>query len=157
MEITLGMNKKLILYRLEMLVKLCDETEPKRWTPGDGSLFSTQFITASEMVKKVRNLHLGKKILDPDTEREELISIMKCANRIWKIRNKIKNGEFDDLSYLEMNDMIEDYIARGEKINAIKYYRQEMDENYDIRVSLRDAKEYIDNTAEDMRRRGIIQ
>ena len=151
------MNKKLILYRLEMLVKLCDETEPKRWTPGDGSLFSTQFITASEMVKKVRNLHLGRKILDPDTEREELISIMKCANRIWKIRNKIKNGEFDDLSYLEMNDMIEDYIARGEKINAIKYYRQEMDENYDIRVSLRDAKEYIDNTAEDMRRRGIIQ
>ena len=151
------MNKNLILYRLKMLIKLCDETEPKRWTPGDGSLFSTQFVTANEMVMKVRELHLGKKILDPDTEREELISIMKCANRIWKIRNKIKNGEFDDLSYLEMNDMIEDYIARGEKINAIKYYRQEMDENYDIRVSLRDAKEYIDNTAEDMRRRGIIK
>jgi len=151
------MNKNLILYRLEMLVKLCDETEPKRWTPGDGSLFSTQFVSANEMVKKVRELHLGKKILDPDTEREELISIMKCANRIWKIRNKIKNGEFDDLSYLEMNDMIEDYIARGEKINAIKYYRQEMDENYDFKVSLREAKEYIDNTAEDMRRRGIIK
>ena len=151
------MNKNLILYRLEMLIKLCDETEPKRWTPGDGSLFSTQFVTANEMVMKVRELHLGKKILDPDTEREELISIMKCANRIWKIRNKIKNGEFDDLSYLEMNDMIEDYIARGEKINAIKYYRQEMDENYDFKVSLREAKEYIDNTAEDMRRRGVIK
>ena len=151
------MNKNLILYRLEMLIKLCDETEPKKWTPGDGSLFSTQFVTANEMVMKVRELHLGKKILDPDTEREELISIMKCANRIWKIRNKIKNGEFDNLSYLEMNDMIEDYIARGEKINAIKYYRQEMDENYDFKVSLREAKEYIDNTAEDMRRRGIIK
>ena len=151
------MNKNLILYRLEMLIKLCDETEPKKWTPGDGSLFSTQFVTANEMVMKVRELHLGKKILDPDAEREELISIMKCANRIWKIRNKIKNGEFDDLSYLEMNDMIEDYIARGEKINAIKYYRQEMDENYDFKVSLREAKEYIDNTAEDMRRRGIIK
>ena len=151
------MNKNLILYRLEMLIKLCDETEPKKWTPGDGSLFSTQFVTANEMVMKVRELHLGKKILDPDTEREELISIMKCANRIWKIRNKIKNGEFDDLSYLEMNDMIEDYIARGEKINAIKYYRQEMDENYDFKVSLREAKDYIDNTAEDMRRRGIIK
>jgi len=151
------MNKNLILYRLEMLIKLCDETEPKKWTPGDGSLFSTQFVTANEMVMKVRELHLGKKILDPDTEREELISIMKCANRIWKIRNKIKNGEFDDLSYLEMNDMIEDYIARGEKINAIKYYRQEMDENYDFKVSLREAKEYIDNTAEDMRRRGVIK
>ena len=151
------MNKNLILYRLEMLVKLCDNTEPKRWTPKDGSLFSTQFVSVNEMVKKVKDLHTGRKILDPDTEREELISIMKCANRIWKIRNKIKNGEFDDLSYLEMNDMIEDYIARGEKINAIKYYRNEMEENYDVKVSLRDAKEYIDNTAEDMRRRGIIK
>ena len=156
MEITLGMNKKLILYRLEMLVKLCDETEPKRWTPGDGSLFSTQFVSANEMVKKVRELHLGKKILDPDTEREELISIMKCANRIWKIRNKIKNGEFDDLSYLEMNDMIEDYIARGEKINAIKYYRQEMNDQFSEQVSLREAKEYIDNIAADMKLRGIV-
>ena len=151
------MNKNLILYRLEMLIKLCDETEPKRWTPGDGSLFSTQFVTANEMVMKVRELHLGKKILDPDTEREELISIMKCANRIWKIRNKIKNGELDDKHQINMNDTIEDYIARGEKINAIKYYRQEMDENYNVKVSLREAKEYIDNTAEDMRRRGIIK
>ena len=149
------MNKNLILYRLEMLVKLCDETEPKRWTPGDGSLFSTQFVTVNEMVKKVRDLHTGRKILDPDREREELISIMKCANRIWKIRNKIKNGEFDDLSYLEMNDQIEDYVAQNQKINAIKYYRQEMDEKFGEQVSLREAKEYIDGIASDMKRRGI--
>ena len=157
MEITLGMNKNLILYRLEMLVKLCNKTEPKKWAPGDGSLFSTQFITANEMIKKVRDLHLGKEVLDPDSEREELISIMKCANRIWKIRNKIKNGELDDKHQINMNDQIEDYIAQGAKINAIKYYRQEMDENYSIRMTLREAKEYIDNTAEDMRRRGIIK
>ena len=151
------MNKNIILYRLEMLVKLCDETEPKRWTPGDGSLFSTQFITASEMVKKVRNLHLGKKILDPDTEREELISIMKCANRIWKIRNKIKNGELDDKHQINMNDMIEDYIAQGQKINAIKYYRQEMDEKFNEQVGLREAKEHIDKISDDMRLRGITR
>jgi len=157
MEIALGMNKKLILYKLEMLVKLCEETEPERWTPGDGSLFSTQCITAMGMLKKVRNLHLGKEILDPDSEREELISIMKCANRTWKIRNKIKNGELDGKYQININDTIEDYIARGEKINAIKYYRQEMDENCDVRVSLKEAKEYIDNTAEDMIRRGIIK
>jgi len=157
MEITLGMNKNLILYRLEMLVKLCNKTEPKKWAPGDGSLFSTQFITANEMIKKVRDLHLGKEVLDPDSEREELISIMKCANRIWKIRNKIKNGELDDKHQINMNDQIEEYIAQNQKINAIKYYRQEMDENYDFKVSLREAKEYIDNTAEDMRRRGIIK
>ena len=151
------MNKNLILYRLEMLVKLCNDTEPKRWTPGDGSLFSTQYITAMEMLKKVRDLHTGKEILNPDSERKELISIMKCANRIWKIRNKIKNGEWDDLSYIEMTEQIEDYLAQGQKINAIKYYRSEMNKKYDIEVSLRDAKEYIDNTAEDMRRRGIIK
>ena len=151
------MNKNLILYRLEMLVKLCNDTEPKRWTPGDGSLFSTQYITSMEMLKKVRDLHTGKEILNPDSERKELISIMKCANRIWKIRNKIKNGEWDDLSYIEMTEQIEDYLAQGQKINAIKYYRSEMNEKYDIEVSLRDAKEYIDNTAEDMRRRGIIK
>ena len=149
------MNKNLILYRLEMLIKLCDETEPKRWTPKDGSLFSTQFVTVNEMVKKVRELHLGKKILDPDTEREELISIMKCANRIWKIRNKIKNGELDDKHQINMNDQIEDYIAQNQKINAIKYYRQEMDEKFGEQVSLREAKEYIDEVASDMKRRGI--
>ena len=151
------MNKNLILYRLEMLVKLCNDTEPKRWTPGDGSLFSTQYITAMEMLKKVREWHTGRQVQDPDSEREELISIMKCANRIWSIRNKIKNGEFDDIHQVEILDNIEDYLAQGQKINAIKYYRSEMNEKYDIEVSLRDAKEYIDNTAEDMRRRGIIK
>ncbi len=151
------MNKNLILYRLEMLVKLCNETEPKRWTPGDGSLFSVQFVTANEMVMKVRELHLGKKILDPDTEREELISIMKCANRIWKIRNKIKNGELDDKHQINMNDQIEDYIAQNQKINAIKYYRQEMNDKLNEQVTLREAKEYIDGIASDMRLRGIIK
>jgi len=151
------MNKNLILYRLEMLIKLCDETEPKRWTPGDGSLFSTQFVTANEMVMKVRELHLGKKILDPDTEREELISIMKCANRIWKIRNKVKNGEWDDLTHLEMEEEIEDYITQGHKINAIKYYRQEMNDQFGEQVTLREAKDHIDKIADDMRLRGIIK
>ena len=71
------------------------------------------------------------------------------------IRNKIKNGEWDDLSYLEMNDMIEDYIAQGQKINAIKYYRQEMSDKFDEQVSLREAKEHIDKISDDMRLRGI--
>ena len=149
------MDKAFILYRLEMLVKLCDNTEPKKWTPKDGSLFSTQFVTVNEMVKKVRDLHTGRKILDPDTEREELISIMKCANRIWKIRNKIKNGELDDKHQINMNDMIEDYIAQGAKINAIKYYRQEMSDKFGEQVTLRKAKEHIDKIADDMRLRGI--
>jgi len=77
--------------------------------------------------------------------------------RIEIFANKIKNGELDDKHQINMNDQIEEYIAQNQKINAIKYYRQEMDENYSIRMTLREAKEYIDNTAEDMRRRGIIK
>ena len=149
------MDKALIIEKLEMLVSLIEETEPD--VPNEKNLFSHHAITAMEMRQKVRDWHTGRNIQDPDSEREELISMMKCANRIWKIRNKIKNGEYDDIHQVEILDNIEDYLAQGQKINAIKYYRSEMNKKYDIEVSLRDAKEYIDNTAEDMRRRGIIK
>ena len=151
------MDKSVILDRLDMLVKLCTETEPERWTPGDSSLFSTQYITAMEMLKKVRDWHAGRNVQDPDSEREELISMMKCANRIWKTRNKIKSGEWDNLEMLEVQDTIEDYIAQGAKINAIKYYRQEMSDKFGEQVTLREAKEHIDKIADDMRLRGIIK
>ena len=150
------MDKALILNRLEALIELCQETEPEKWTPGDASLFSTQFITANEMFQKVRKWHTGSKIQDPDSEREELISMMKCANRIWRIRNKIKNGEWDDLNYNEMEEQIEDYIAQAHKINAIKYYRQEMDDKFGVEVTLREAKEHIDSIAANMKLRGIV-
>ena len=101
-------------------------------------------------------MHTGRNIQDPDSEREELISMMKCANRIWKIRNKVKNGEWDDLSHIEMNDTIEDYIAQNQKINAIKYYRQEMSDQFSEQVSLREAKEFVDDIQNDMKRKKII-
>ena len=107
------------------------------------------------MLKEVRDLHTGKNNIDPDSEQDLLINIMKNSNKIWRLRNKIKNGEFDDLSYLEMNDQIEDYVAQNQKINAIKYYRAEMDEKFGEQISLREAKEYIDGIAADMKRRGI--
>ena len=148
------MDKALIIEKLEMLVSLIEETEPD--APNEKNLFSHHAITAMEMRQKVSNWQqVGRKIQDPDSEKEELISMMKCANRIWKTRNKIKNGKWDSLEMLEMNDMIEDYIAQNQKINAIKYYRQEMDEKFNEQVGLREAKEYIDGVAADMKRRGI--
>ena len=148
------MDKALIIEKLEMLVSLIEETEPD--VPNEKNLFSHHAITAMEMRQKVSNWQqVGRKIQDSDSEKEELISMMKCANRIWKTRNKIKNGKWDSLDMLEMNDMIEDYIAQNQKINAIKYYRQEMDEKFGEQVSLREAKEYIDGVASDMKRRGI--
>ena len=136
-----------------MLIKLCEKTEPD--TPAETYLFNEHLIRSQEMLREVRDLHTGNNNIDPDSEQDLLINIMKNSNKIWRLRNKIKNGEFDDLSYLEMNDQIEDYVAQNQKINAIKYYRAEMDEKFGEQISLREAKEYIDGIAADMKRRGI--
>ena len=149
------MDKALIIEKLEMLVSLIEKTEPD--IPNEKNLFSHHAITTMEIIQKVRDLHTGKIMIDPDSEGEELISMMKCANRIWRIRNKVKNGEWDDLSHIEMTDQIEDYIAQSQKINAIKYYRQEMSDKFGEQVTLREAKEHIDKIADDMRLRGNIK
>ena len=149
------MDKSNILLRLEMLADLCETTEPEE--PNDKQLFSKHLIEVQNMITLVTDMESGEVDFESSTEREQLTEVMRSSNKIWRFRNKIKNGELGTTEHAEMVDEIEDYLAQGQKINAIKYYRQEMDENYDFKVSLRDAKEYIDNTAEDMRRRGIIK
>ena len=149
------MNKKLILDRLELLVKLCEKTEPD--IPTEKRLFTEHSISVHEMIKEVRELHTGIKIIDPDSDRDLMINIMRQANKIWRLRNKVKNGEFDELSHIEMTEQIEDYIAQGQKINAIKYYRQEMSEQFGEQVTLREAKDHIDDIAANMRLRGMTR
>jgi ribosomal protein L7/L12 len=138
-----------------MLVKLCSETEPD--IPSDKQLFTEHSISVQEMVNEVRDLHTGKQNIDPDSERKLLINVMKESNRIWRLRNKVKNGEWDSLSQLEMDEEIEDYLAQNQKINAIKYYRAEMKDRFDEEVSLREAKDYIDQLHNDMKRRKVLQ
>ena len=148
------MNKSVILDRLEMLVKLCEETEPD--LPSDTQLFSEHSISVHEMMKEIRDLHTGKQTIDPDSERDLMINVMRESNKIWRLRNKVKNGEWDDLSRAVIEEEIEDFLADGQKINAIKYYRSEMKDRFDEEISLRDAKDYIDQIHHDMKRRGII-
>ena len=105
-----------------MLVKLCEKTESD--IPNDKQLFSDHIISTQTMIKEVRALQFGKNNIDPDSERDLLISIMKQS--------------------------------QSQKINAIKYYRQEMNEKFSEQVSLREAKEHIDGIAVNMRVRGII-
>ena len=147
--------KGLILDRLELLVKLCEKTAQTD-VPSEKYLFNAHLIQSQDMLTEVRDLHTGKKVIDPDSKRTLLTNIMRQANKIWKIRNKIKNGEWDDLSYIEMTEQIEDYVAQGQKINAIKHYRQEMNDKFSEQVSLREAKEHIDNIQADMKLRGIV-
>ena len=137
-----------------MLVKLCEKTEPD--IPSDTQLFTEHSISVQGMVKSVRDLHTGKQTIDPDSERNLMITIMRESNKIWKLRNKVKNGEWNDLSGAMIDEEIEDYLVEGQKINAIKYYRSEMKERFDKVVDLRVAKDYVDMIQEDMRRRGII-
>ena len=139
------MDRELIIIRLEMLVSLIENTEPD--IPDKKNLFSHHIITAMEMLDKINNRKL---------EREELISMMKCANRIWKTRNKIKDGEWDSLEMLEVHETVEEQLAQGAKIAAIKYYRETMETHFDEKVTLKEAKDFVDAIQNDMKRKKII-
>ena len=128
-----------------MLISLIEKTEPDE--PNEKNLFGNHAITAMEMLDKINNRKL---------ERDELISMMKCANRIWKTRNKIKNGEWDSLEMLEVHETIEEHLAQNAKIAAIKYYRETMKTHFDEKVSLREAKDFVDAIQNDMKRKKII-
>ena len=139
------MERALIIIRLEMLISLIENTEPD--IPDKKNLFSHHIITAMEMLDKINNRKL---------EREELISMMKCANRIWKTRNKIKDGEWDSLEMLEVHETVEEYLAEGAKIAAIKYYREVMNTNFNEEVTLRESKDFVDAIENDMKRKKVI-
>jgi hypothetical protein len=147
------MDKSLILDRLEMLVGLCEKTEPD--VPSERYLFTEHSISVHSMIKEIRDLTRGIKTIDPDSERDLIINVMRESNKIWRLRNKVKNGEFDDLAMYELNEAIEDFLAQGQKINAIKHYRQEMHDQFKDQVSLREAKEHVDAIHDDMKRRGM--
>ena len=145
------MDKSNILLRLEMLTDLCETTEPD--VPSDKHLFSKHLIEVQNMITLVTDIEN----FEPSVEREQLTQVMKSSNRIWRFRNKIKNGELDMAEQVEMLDEIEDYLAQGQKINAIKYYRDEMKVRFDEQVSLRESKDFVDSIYNDLKRRGICK
>ena len=149
------MDKSNILLRLEMLADLCETTEPD--VPSDKQLFSNHLIEVQNMITLVTDMANGGVNFEPGTEREQLTEVMRSSNKIWKFRNKIKNGEVDTIDHAEMIDEIEDYLAQGQKINAIKYYREEMQNRFDERVGLRESKDFVDSIDNDLKRRGIVR
>ena len=147
------MDKALILDRLEMLVGLCEKTEPD--VPSERQLFTEHSISVHSMIKEIRDLTRGIKTIDPDSERDLIINVMRESNKIWRLRNKVKNGEFDGLAMQELDEAIEEFLVQGHKIQAIKHYRQEMQDQFKEQVSLREAKDYVDTIHADMKRRGM--
>ena len=146
------MDKSNILLRLEKLVDLCEETESDL-TFSKNYLFSKHLIEVQNMITLVTDIEN----FEPSVEREQLTQVMKSSNRIWRFRNRIKNGELEGHVLSEMIDEIEDYLAQGQKINAIKYYREEMKVRFDEQVSLRDSKDFVDSIDDDLKRRGICK
>ena len=140
------MNKSAILERLEMLESLCEKTEPD--IPNDKTLFTDHTIQTQENLLWMMNLTANGTNHDPDSARERIIQIMKDSNRIWGIRNKIHNGEWDDLQMLEVEDTIKDLLSQNQKINAIKYYRNFMMDELKVDMGLRQAKDTIDAIGE---------
>ena len=131
--------------RLKVLVKLCNDTEPtleemeEMKKDPDSSieldeLFTEDMLAARDLYHKVR---------DEDVDsRREATDIMRRANIIWKQRNHIKKVGWKEFYGIEGTCV--DLIRQGQKINAIKHYRQnKIDKGEE--VSLREAKEYVDN------------
>ena len=136
------MDNAKIIERLESLETLIEKTEPD--IPNETDLFSMHSIQTQENIEWMRSIVTGNSNHDQDSTRIKIIQIMKDSNRIWGIRNKIHNGEWDDLEMLEVEDTIKDLLSQNQKINAIKYYRSYMHEELKVEMGLRQAKDTVD-------------
>ena len=150
------LDKTIVLHRLGKLVTLCNENGLANRYVYENVLFDSHLISVQEMIKEVRDLDTGKQTIDSDSERNLMINIMKNANTVWKFQNRIKNGELDGSEHGKLNDEVEDFIAQGQKINAIKHYRHVMKETFNQDIGLKGAKDYVDSLQTDMHRRGIL-
>ena len=140
------MTIKDIEKRLKILLDLCNDTEPTldemKDMKGDSSieldeLFTEDMLTARDLYHKVRDEDVHSK--------RESTDIMRRANTIWKQRNHIKKVGWKEFYSVEGTCV--DLIKKGQKINAIKLYRQvKIDRGED--VGLREAKEYVDKLQE---------
>ena len=138
------MNIKDIEKRLKMLWNLCNDTEPTLEEMEDmkkdpdsrielDELFTEDMLTARDLYHKVRDEDVNS--------RQEATDIMRRANIIWKQRNHIKKVGWKQFYGIEGTCV--DLIKKGQKINAIKYYRQnKIDKGEDC--GLREAKDYVD-------------
>ena len=127
------MKKKDLLKRLNKLTKLIAKTEPD--VEPDTHLFSQHSINHEKNVMMVEEERFSQR---------EMVNLMEESNHIWTIRNKIHNREWDALPLIQLEKEIKDFISQGQKINAIKHYRNVMDSDFGTTISLKLAKYTVD-------------
>ena len=139
------MNIEDIEQRLKLLVKLCHETEPTideikmmkethTLNVAVDELFTEDMLKARDLYNKVRDGDISS--------RREATNIMRSANTKWKQRNHIK--EIGWKQFYSVEGTCVDLIKKGQKINAIKYYRQNKHDRGED-CGLKEAKEHIDS------------
>jgi hypothetical protein len=129
-------NKKEWMYKkLNRLVKLCKATEPEK--PDDTHLFMPTTIDAYDMLVDVEDYY-------NDMSPVQIREIMIKANKIWKFRKKVYNGEIDWNWQSQLDGELEAMILQGSVINAIKHYRKEIEKETGNIPSLREGKDYVD-------------
>ena len=132
------MKNKAVLKKLYTLDVLINKTEPDN--PPDSHLFSMHTI---ENQKNIMMIEEGR------TTSRDIVDIMQKSNVMWAMRNKIYNGEWDELEPLyELEMELRDLCQNGNKIQAIKRYRSYMDKHYNIDITLKIAKYTIDALSE---------
>ena len=132
------MKNKAVLKKLYTLDVLINKTEPDN--PPDSHLFSMHTI---ENQKNIMMIQEGR------TTSRDIVDIMQKSNVMWAMRNKIHNGEWDELEPLyELEMELKDLCQNGNKIQAIKRYRSYMDKHYNIDITLKIAKYTIDALSE---------
>ena len=134
------MKKKDLLKRLNKLTKLISKTEPD--VEPDTHLFSQHSIDHEKSVMMVQEERCSQR---------EMVNIMEESNHIWTIRNKIHNGEWDVLPLVQLEKEVKDFISQGQKINAIKHYRNVMDRDFGTTISLKTAKYTVDALAQNIK------
>ena len=121
--------------KLNRLVKLCKSTEPDQ--PDDKHLFMPTTIDAYDMLNDVEDNY-------DDMSLVEIKKIMIEANKIWKFRKKVYNGDIDWNWQSQLDGELEAMILQGSVINAIKHYRKEIEKETGTIPSLREGKDYVD-------------
>ena len=78
------------------------------------------------------------------------------ANKIWKFRKKVYNGDIDWNWESQLDDELEIFIKKGHTISDIKHYRNECEKESGIQPSLKDSKNYVDKLKENMGIKSIL-
>ena len=141
-------KKEWVVEKLNRLVKLSRATEPDQ--PDDTSLFTPHTIDAYDLLDRVEKGY-------DSMSSSDMVEIMLQANRIWMIRKKVWNGEWDALPEAQLIAEVEDYIITGRKINGIKHYRNNSEQVFGKQSSLAESKQACDKIEEDLKRRGKLK